>query len=362
MWRSGEGHEHPPLSRALPTGTSTPAKGKAEPIAAEHLARAISLLSYLLDEARPQLVTWDMVRRDLGLSRSEVEEDLSLINLVNFGGGTYALTAEATDEGVEVEREVMADVFSKPARLSPAMAKALVLALDLVGDTFAVEGLESLGSVRDKVDQLIGEDRPSSGVIVDDLVHPDPSVVAVLNRAIRDHSVVKIKYLNAARHELGERSVEPYLLFHSADGWYLETYCLKALGQRTFKLERISEASTVDETFVPRPELDLGRRRRGELSLLSAEASWATVVFNPRWRTYLEERGTKYRLRADGKVEAQVPYMDELWIANEVVRYLGDAVLEQPTSARAKVREIAASLANTYDQDRRPHAASGGEA
>ncbi len=108
----------------------------------------------------------------MGLTRAEVEEDLGLINLVNFGGGTYALTAEAVDEGVEVVREVMADAFSKPARLSPAMAKALLLALDLVGDTFAVEGLESLATVRDKVDRLVGEDRPQPTVIVDEVMPP----------------------------------------------------------------------------------------------------------------------------------------------------------------------------------------------
>jgi len=61
------------------------------------------------------------VEHDLGLSRQEIEEDLSLISMVNFGGGTYAL------HGPRAEREgrcagdpdIMADTFARPARLSP---------------------------------------------------------------------------------------------------------------------------------------------------------------------------------------------------------------------------------------------------
>jgi predicted DNA-binding transcriptional regulator YafY len=320
-----------------------------EPIAPEHLARTMSLLSYLLDEKRPELVTWHALQSDLGLTREEVEEDLGLINLVNFGGGTYALTAEAVVEGVEVVREVMADVFSQPARLSPAMAKALVLALDLVGDTFSVEGLESLATVREKVDRLVGEPHSRPTVIVDEVMPPDPQVVAVLNRAIRDHSLVEINYFTASRGALGERLVEPYLLFHSPDGWYLEAYCRKAGAQRTFRLERICEARSTGATFARRAELDLRRRRTGESPAAEATA-WATVVFDPRWHTYLKERGAKCTLRHDGQVEAHVPYLEETWIAQEVVRYLGDAVLESPASARGKIRDTAAALASRYER------------
>ncbi len=321
---------------------------RTEPIAPEHLARTMSLLSYLLDEKRPALVPWDALQTDLGLTRAEVQEDLGLINLVNFGGGTYALTAEATDQGVMVVREIMADVFSEPARLSPAMAKALVLALDLVGDTFSVQGLESLASVRHKVSRLAGDQETQATVVVDDLMPPDPEIVTVLNRAIRDHSLVHMKYFTTARQELGERLVEPYLLFHSAEGWYLEAYCRRVDAQRTFKLERIREARLSPQGFTPRPEIDLGPRRTGDIAPDAGEASWAVVAFDPRWHTLLEERGTKCALRADSRVEARVPYLDECWIAQEVVRYLGDAVLESPASARARVRDTAAALAAGY--------------
>jgi predicted DNA-binding transcriptional regulator YafY len=321
------------------------------PIAPEHLARAITLLHYLVDEQRPALVTWQALKADLGLTRAEVEADLSLINLVNFGGGTYAITAEAGPEGVEVVRDVMAGTFSQPARLSPVMARALLLALDLLGDTFALEGLESLSSVREKVHALVGGTGSESAVIVDDLVLPDAKIVDVLNHAIRDRSVVAIDYYTTSRQELSERLVEPYLLFRSPDGWYLEAYCLKAEAQRTFKLERIRAARATDENFVPRQEVDLARRRTGQAFSPHDVATWATVRFNPRWRTYLEDSGIECAYRPDRDLEARIPYLDERWMAQEIIRYLGDAQLEHPASARREISESARLLALRHGAD-----------
>jgi len=322
-----------------------------EPIAPEHLARAVALLSYLLDEHRPELVTWQSLHEDLGLTRAEVEADLALINLVNFGGGTYALTAEAVTAGVHVIREVMADAFSQPARLSPVMARALLLALDVVGDAFPLEGIESLDAVRAKVRTLVGDDRPSGAVIVDEVMPADRKVVEVLNRAIRDRALVSLEYFTASRHELSQRLVEPYFLFHSPDGWYLDAYCLKAGAQRTFKLERIRKAVATETLFTPRAEIDLSRRRKGEALISGESAAWATILFAPRWRSYLEERGTKCAVRSDGAIEAQIPYLDELWIVQEVIRYLGDAVLHSPPSARQKIADASHALAARYDSD-----------
>lgn len=343
-----------PPGRRLKPPSSPPVRfeEKTAPIAPEHLARALTLLYYLADEHRPQLVTWQMLKNDLGLTRADIEPDLSLINLVNYGGGTYALFAEAGPEGVAVSREVMADTFSQPARLSPVMARALLLALDVLGDSFALEGLESLESVRKKIHTLVGTEGDEGGVIVEDVLPPDPAIVEVLNRAIRDRSLVALKYYTASRQELSERLVEPYLLFHSPDGWYLEAFCLKAQEQRTFKLERIRTAVGANRTFAPRPEVDLSSRRTGQAFPPHEAVAWATVRFNPRWRTYLEDSDTEYIVQPDGTLEARIPYGNERWMAQEIVRFLGDAVLEHPASLRKTVRELAARLLTRYETER----------
>ena len=338
----------PSPHRALRPSKPEQAADKTDPIAPEHLARAMSLLYYLVDEHRSSPVAWGALLDDLGLTRAEVEADLPLINLMNFGGGTYTLTSEAGPDGVSVTRDVMADTFSRPARLSPVMARALLLALDLLGDTLALDGLESLASVREKVRVLVGTDRADEGVIVDDVLPPDPRIMEVLNHAIRDHSLVALEYYTTSRQELGERLVEPYLLFRSPDGWYLEGYCLRAKGQRTFKLERVRAARSTGTPFTPRGEMDLTRRRAGQAFLSGDVATWATVRFRPRWRTFLEEHGTECVLRPDGDIGVRMPYLDERWVVQEIIRYLGDAELERPASARKSIGEVAGALAARY--------------
>lgn len=197
----------------------------------------------------------------------------------------------------------------------------------------------------------MGDDRPSGAVIVDEVMPPDRTVVEVLNRAIRDRLLVSLEYFTASRHELSERVVEPYFLFHSPDGWYLDAHCLKASAQRTFKLERIRRATATETVFVPRAEIDLSRRRKGEALISGEPATWATIVFAPRWRSYLEERGTRCAVRSDGAIEALIPYLDEFWIVQEVIRYLGDAVLHSPPSARQRIADASRALAARYESD-----------
>ncbi len=258
------------------------------------------------------------------------------------------MTAEATEEGVEVVREVMADTFTQPARLSPLMARALLLALDLLGEAIAIDGIESLASVRAKVCALIGEDSGNGAIIVDDVSPADPQTVETLTHAIRDREIIRVEYFSASRDELSERLVEPYLLFRSRDGWYLEAYCLRARAQRTFKLERVRSAQTTGNTFTPRPEIDLLSRHEGQAFSADSRASWATVRFSSRWRAYLEDRGTGWEPGPEDSLIARVPYLDESWIAHEVLRFFGEAVLEWPPSARRRVRERAALLLTRY--------------
>jgi proteasome accessory factor C len=310
-------------------------------------------MQYLADARRPEFITWTTLREDLGLARAEIEPDLALINLVNFGGGTYALDARAEQGGVRFGRDMMADLFSRPARLSPLMTRALLLALDLLGETIKMDRTESLASVREKVRLLAGSIPEGAGVVVDDVVHPSPELFETLSQAIREHEVVEIEYFTPTRGRLSTRRVEPYLLFRSRDGWYLEAFCLRAAAQRTFRLEFIRQAIATNEIFSPRPEVDLSSRLSGAAFSSTGSVRWASVHFSSRWRPYLEDRGMTIESLEDGDLRAHLPYLDERWIVREVVRFLGDAVLETPPAARQGIRELADSLSRMYSDNPR---------
>ena len=74
------------------------------------------------------------VCEQLQLSPQELREDISVLNVVNFGGGAYVIYAEVLPTGeIEVDPEPYSDTFDRPARLLPIEAKALVAAIDLIG-------------------------------------------------------------------------------------------------------------------------------------------------------------------------------------------------------------------------------------
>ena len=84
---------------------------------------------------------------------------MNVLNVVNFGGGSYVLYAEFKDEEgeIEVDPEPYSDNFDRPARLLPVEAKALVAAIDLIGEHIP-EG--SLTSARTKIVAALGRDGP----------------------------------------------------------------------------------------------------------------------------------------------------------------------------------------------------------
>jgi len=54
-----------------------------------------------------------------GISVKELASDIDVLNVVNFGGGTYVLYAEVVGDEIEVDPEAYGDSFAKPARLLP---------------------------------------------------------------------------------------------------------------------------------------------------------------------------------------------------------------------------------------------------
>ena len=84
-----------------------------------------------------------------------------MLNVVNFGGGSYVLYAEVEDDEIEVDPEPYSDNFARPARLLPLEAKALVAAIDLLGEHIP-DG--SLASARKKIVAALGEDPAEEGL------------------------------------------------------------------------------------------------------------------------------------------------------------------------------------------------------
>jgi proteasome accessory factor C len=311
----------------------------------ERFARLVTLASILIEAGRegrrlPMAAVLDLLQ----VSEAELREDVNVLNVVNFGGGSYVLYAEITDDGtIEVDPEPYSDNFARPARLLPVEAKALVAAIDLIGEHIP-EG--SLASAREKIVAALGEDPTETGLQIASAGGDDSEIAAVVSRAIARHRLLELDYYKPNEDEFTARRVEPYALVNGREGWYVASFDPERDDVRHFRLDRIRSARVTDELFVPRREVDPaadveGWPRTGEVPASRTARVWISPE-RARWAR--EERRVAQEL-ADGSVVVEYSFAGSDFLVREVLKEAGDAAVLEPEDAREAVRAAVARLA-----------------
>jgi proteasome accessory factor C len=322
------------------------ANGRRDPTAIrpERFARLVTLASILIDAGRAgeRLRAEDVCDR-LQITDQELREDVNVLNVVNFGGGSYVLYAEVGDDGwVEIDPEPYSDNFARPARLLPVEAKALVAAIDLIGEHLP-EG--ALDTAREKIVTALGTDPTEQGLQIAAAPGDDPSIARVVNEAIVHRRLLRLEYYKANEDEFSERTVEPYALINGREGWYVASFDRAKDDLRHFRLDRVKSAEVLDETFEPRPEIDAaadveGWPRTGEVPASRTARLWVSPE-RARWAR--EDLAVSEEL-ADGAVIVELPFAGTDWLVRRVLAEAGDAAVLEPQDARAAVREAVARL------------------
>jgi predicted DNA-binding transcriptional regulator YafY len=310
----------------------------------ERFARLVTLASILIQAGRAnERLQFADVCEALQVSDAELREDVNVLNVVNFGGGSYVLYAEVHDDGtIEVDPEPYSDNFARPARLLPVEAKALVAAIDLIGDHLP-EG--ALNSARDKIVAALGADPMEQGLQVASGAGDDSSIARVVSRAVAESHLLRIEYYKANEDEFSERVIEPYALINGREGWYVASFDPARGAVRHFRLDRVKTAEVLDTPFTRRPEVDPAADVEGWPSTGEVEASRvARVWISPdRARWSREQRRVAQDL-ADGAIIVELPYKGTDWLVREVLAEAGDAAVLSPPEAREAVRAAVGRL------------------
>ena len=197
----------------------------AGPVAPERFGVLQSLLAYLLtacgEEREGVIPAQELVDR-FSIPAEQLEEHLSLLNLVNFGGGCYAVYAELQGDEVHVDKELFGDTFRRPPRLTPLEARAIRLALEFVGPMIASSAHSPLDRVRAKLEETFGAfdlaQTPAPHI------GEEEGLVDTLTRAIDTHKLVELEYLKPEEQEVVTRTVEPYSIERRLPHWYVHTW------------------------------------------------------------------------------------------------------------------------------------------
>jgi predicted DNA-binding transcriptional regulator YafY len=319
----------------------------------ERFARLVTLASILIRAGRAGgaqpgelgRVSMAEVRERLQLSEEELREDIDVLNVVNFGGGSYVLYAEILEEQGEiaVDPEPYSDNFDRPARLLPVEAKALIAAIDLIGEHIP-EG--SLTSAREKIVAALGEDPMEQGLQV---AHgrggDDPDVTRRISQAIVQRRLIDLDYYKENEDEFSQRRVEPYALVNGREGWYVACFDPEKAQMRHFRLDRIRRAELTKERFQARPEVDPaaevdGWMRTGEVRSSRTARLWVS----PERARWARESRRVVRENADGSVVVELSFAGARWLVREVLKEAGDAVVLEPQDVREAVLAAIARL------------------
>ena len=341
-----ERHSHAPSAgpasvAATPAASNGVAEsnGRAEAaIRPERFARLVTLASILIQAGRSgqSLELEDLCRR-LQISDGELREDIGVLNVVNFGGGSYVLYAEIDEDAgsVTVDPEPYSDNFARPARLLPVEAKALVAAIDLIGEHLP-QG--SLTSAREKIVAALGEDPMEQGLQVAHGGSDDSDVSRVVSKAITKRVLLELDYYKENEDEYSVRRVEPYALMNGREGWYVATFDPGKQDVRHFRLDRIKRAELTSVRFEPRAEVNPsadveGWPRTGEVAASRSARVWISPE-RARWAREQRKLVAEYD---DGAIVVELSFAGLDWLVREVLKEAGDAAVLEPPDARSAV-------------------------
>jgi proteasome accessory factor BC len=316
-----------------PTGPDRP----VGPVAPERFGVLQALLAHLLaacgDERQTMLDADDLAER-FRIPREELQEHLSLLNLVNFGGGCYTVYAEVDEDTgrVRVDKELYGDVFRLPPKLTPLEARAIRLAIEYVGPTIAAEAHTPLERVRRKLEETFGQFELAQTPAPRD-ASDEEKLVKVLSEGADKRRVIEIEYLKEGEEQPQVREVEPYSFERELPVWRVHTWDRTADGPRTYRLDRMRSARLTGTRF---------ERREGFDPNYLQEPRIARVLHSPTVARWKLERGA--RPLTDKSAVAELAYKTEEWLLSEVLADAGETVVLEPAVMRSLVARRAKQL------------------
>ena len=342
-----EAHEGEPPKvsrRASGRAAELPPDRPAGPVAPERFAVLQALLAHLLarcgDEQSVRLPASELEER-FHLDREQLAEHIGLLNLVNFGGGCYAVYANLEGDEVHVQKELFGDTFRRAPRLTPLEARAIRLALEFVGPMIAAEAHTPLERVRRKLEETFGQFEAAAEEEPDEREPTEEEgLVSALSQAIDERRLVEIEYL-AVGEDPTTRTIEPHQLERELPNWYVHSWDRTRDAERSFRLDRMRRVTLLDETFEPRADLVPQKLR---------DVQTARVLFRKEVAPWRIERGAV--ALADGSALEEVRHGSADWLVGEILSYRGAAVVLEP----AEIREAVAPRAKKLGKElrRRP--------
>lgn len=176
---------------------------------------------------------------------------------------------------------------------------------------------------------------------------------AVLAAAVLQRQRLRIEYEARGTQQVTEREISPQRLTHYRDNWYLDAWCHKSNGLRTFAVDCVRSAEALDKAAQDVAAERLTQELGGSYGIFSgAPTATAILRFTPeraRWiaaETWHPQQQGAWL--ADGSYELSVPYHRDEELILDVLRYGHEVEVVAPPELRRGVAERLTTAAAQY--------------
>ncbi|MFI8523699.1 helix-turn-helix transcriptional regulator [Promicromonospora sukumoe] len=286
----------------------------------DRLLRLLGIVAYL-DGAGPVSVA-DLAGR-FGTTPAQIQKDVDALWVSGTPGywpdDLIDFDAASIDRGVVHLTEARG--MTRPLRLGTREAIALVAALRAMKATDAVQADPARSAVVESALRKLTDATGEAASAVDVRLAPggDRQVVAAISSALTHRHRLRIRYVTSS-DVVSEREVDPVRLHTQDEFAYLAAWCYRADAPRTFRVDRILEATETDVPVQAHPgdatgEIDFAALFAGGSSPL------ATIRFAPRARWFAEEVPVEsVRNLPDGDFEVTLRVTNPGWLRSSLIR------------------------------------------
>ena len=164
---------------------------------------------------------------------------------------------------------------------------------------------------------------------------------------------LEIVYHGRRRDEESERVVSPQRLTQYRNSWYLDAWCHKAEGLRSFALERIRTQKRLDEAAKDVSQEDLSAHFDQSYGIFSGPAEHlAELRFSPETARWIAEENwhpdQQGAFEGDGAWLLKLPFSNARELIMDVLRYGADVEVLAPDFLREAVAAEARKTSQIY--------------
>lgn len=317
----------------------------------DRLLRLLGIVAYL-DGAGPVSVA-DLARR-FGTTPAQIQKDVDALWVSGTPGywpdDLIDFDAASIDRGVVHLTEARG--MTRPLRLGTREAVALVAALRAMKATGAVQADPARSAVVESALRKLTDATGEAANAVDVRLAPggDRQVVSAITSALTARHRLRIRYVTSS-DVVSEREVDPVRLHTQDEYAYLAAWCYRAAAPRTFRVDRILEATETDIPVQDHPgvgeraaEIDFAALFAGGSSPL------ATIRFAPRARWFAEEVPVEsVRNLPDGDFEVTLRVTNPGWLRSTLIQLAPYVRSVSPSSLADDVAGTAAEALALYE-------------